>query len=437
MTTPVDEQPPPPNRTQPPPHPSGRTAETALRWSMVGMMLLLVIGLAFALGFTTRVLVENSAAADDPVATLRKDGSPDFRVLDDIYKVLKERYIEPERLDPELLRTGAINGLLNAVGDTHQVYLTKTQAEFESDSLAGQFEGIGCTVDQKGGEIIIVRPFEGSPAKNAGLRPGDAILAINGESTKGFTIRDAQRRIRGPAGTDVKLQVRHTDGKIEELTITRATIELPSVIADKPQDAQGNVVEDIAYVRIEQFTQRTPDELRRYLESIQGKGYKGLIIDLRNNPGGLVRSLMGVAEQFLRGQTILIEQHRNGVEEALKTGGRGIALDIPLVVLVNHNSASASEVLSGALRDHKRATIVGETTLGKGTVNQFYDLRDGGKLYVTIARWLTPKRDLIEGKGVRPDLEVQVADNENPLDYYNSVMYRAVDLLRAGSAKRD
>ena len=147
---------------------------------------------------------------------------------------------------------------------------------------------------------------------------------------------------------------------------------------------------------------------------------------------------MNVAEQFIKNDTILIEQHRGGAEERLRTRDRGIATDMKLAVLVNHNSASASEVLAGALRDHQRGVVIGETTLGKGTVNQFYDLRsDGGKLYVTIARWLTPKRDLIEGKGIKPDIEVQVPDHENPLDYYNSVMYRAVDVLRGQSSQKD
>ena len=437
MATPVDYRP-PSDGSEPGGDVPSHGVTAALRWSLVGLLMLMVVGLSFALGFGAHVLMDGSDTSEGATSATRKDGSPDFRVLDDMYGILKNYYVEPERIDPELLRTGAINGLLNAIGDTHQVYMTKDQAEFDDTELAGQFEGIGCTVDQKAGEIVIVRPFDDSPAKAAGIRPGDVIVAINGESTKGFTVRDAQRKIRGPSGTSVKLTVRHSDGKTEDLTVIRDKIQLKSVRPDKPQDAQGNVVEDVAYVRIEQFTQRTPDELKAYLQSIQGQGYKGLIIDLRNNPGGLVSSLMNVAEQFIKNETVLIEQHRGGAEERLRTRDRGIATDIKLAVLVNHNSASASEVLAGALRDHKRGVVIGETTLGKGTVNQFFDLKsDGGKLYVTIARWLTPKRDLIEGKGVKPDIEVQVPDNEDPQDYYNSVMFRAVELLRNQSSKSD
>lgn len=419
-----------------------RSVEAGVRWALVGLLIFMVIGLSFGLGFGTRLLLDRNTgtagAADTTTTsgTLRKDGTPDFRVLDEIYRTLRDNFVDPSRIDAETLRTAAINGVINAVGDPHQVYLTKFQSEYEDDQLQGQFEGIGCNVDKKGGEILCVRPYDDSPAKKAGVRAGDVILAVDGESTKDFTVRDLQRKVRGPAGTTVKLQVRHTDGKTEEVSITRDKILLNSVRPDKAQDAQGNVVEDVAYVRIEQFTQRTPAELKSYLQSIQGQSYKGLIIDLRNNPGGLLSSVINVAEQFMKNQTVLIERMRDGSEKRYTTRDSGLFTDpsFKVAVLVNHNSASASELLSGALRDNNRATVLGETTLGKGTVNQFFDLRtDGGKLYVTIANWLTPKRDLIEGKGVKPDIEVKVADNEDPLGYYNSVMYRAVDLLRNGS----
>jgi carboxyl-terminal processing protease len=409
--------------------------EKAVRFSLIGLMVVLIVGLSFTLGFVLRMaLDEGGAASTAQATTVRRDGEPEFGVLSEIYRALRDNYIEPDRIDPDLLRSGAINGLINTVGDTHQVYISKEARELSDTELKGKFEGIGATVDQRGGEIIISRPFDESPAKKAGIRIGDAILEVNGESTKGWTTQQAVAKIRGPRGTEVRLKVRHTDGKVEELVVVREEIKLPSVKVDVPSDAQGNAAPDIGYIRIEQFTERTPDELKDALRAGQDKGYKGMILDLRNNPGGLVSSCINVAGQFMRANNVVfIEQRRNGVEQTYKTRDGGLATDIPLTVLVNHNSASCSEIIAGSLRDNQRAVVMGETTLGKGTVNQFIDLKnDGGAVYVTIGRWLTPKRDLIEGRGVKPDIEVAAADNENPQDYFNSVMFRAVDYLRNG-----
>ncbi len=409
----------------------------AVRWSMVGLMVVLIVGLSFSLGFVLRMAFEDENAPTQAkrTTTMVGEDEPEFAVLGEIYRALRDNYVEPERIDAELLRTGAINGLINAVGDTHQVYLTKENREFGDTDLKGQFEGIGATVDQKGGEIIISRPFDESPAKKAGIRIGDTILEVNGESTKGWTTHQAVAKIRGPRGSEVRLTVRHTDGKVEELTVIRDKILLPSVRVEEPSDAQGNAAPDIGYMRIEQFTARTPDELRDALRDARAKGQKGLILDLRNNPGGLVSTCDAVASQFMpANKTIFIEQRRNGKEESHVTRGGGLATDVPLAVLVNHNSASCSEIIAAALKDNGRAVVMGETTLGKGTVNTFIDLKeDGGAVYVTIGRFLTPKRDLIEGRGVRPSIEAAAADNEDPNSYYNGVMYRAVEFLRNGS----
>ena len=410
--------------------------EKAVRWSLVGLMVFLIVGLSFSLGFVLRMAFEDEGGAGTTTRLTTQTGEdePEFAVLGEIYRALRDNYIDPAAIDPELLRTGAINGLINAVGDTHQIYLSKEAREFSDTDLRGQFEGIGATVDQKGGEIVIQRPFDGSPAQQAGIKPGDVILEVNGESTKGWTTHQAVGKIRGPRGSEVRLKVRHSDSKEEEITVTRDEILLPSVRVDVPQDGQGNNATDFGYIRIEQFTARTPNELKDALRGLRNQGKKGLILDLRNNPGGLVRSCVEVAEQFMRSNSVVfIEQRRNNQENSYKTGGGGLATDIPLTVLVNHNSASCAEIIAGSLRDNSRAVVIGETTLGKGTVNTFVPLEaDGGAVYITIGRWLTPKRDLIEGKGIKPDIQASAADNEDPNSYYNGVMYRAVDYLRNG-----
>jgi carboxyl-terminal processing protease len=408
--------------------------EKAVKWSVFGLLGVLIVGLSFTLGFVLRMASEGDSAIASPKSAVSRNDNVDFSVLAEIYDALKDNYVDPQSIDPELLRTGAINGLINAVGDVHQVYLTKEAREFGDTDLKGQFEGIGATVDQKGGEIIISRPFDGSPAQKAGIKIGDAILEVNGESTKGWTTQQAVAKIRGKRGTEVKLKVRHLDGKTEDLSVVRDEILLPSVRVDVPNDSQGNQAKDIGYIRIEQFTARTGDELKDALRTARDQSYKGMILDLRNNPGGLVSACINVASQFMKGNsTVFIEQHRGGEEERYATRDGGLAIDIPLTVLVNHNSASCSEIIAGALKDNNRAVVMGETTLGKGTVNQFIDLKnDGGAVYVTIGRWLTPNRDQIEGRGVKPNIDVAAADNEDPLGYFNAVMYRAVDYLRNG-----
>jgi carboxyl-terminal processing protease len=405
----------------------------AVRWSLVGLFLVLIVGLSFSLGFVLRPAIDQSDPAQ--ASAVARDGDPDFYVLSEMYRVLRDNYVDPSKVQAGQLRGGAINGLLEAVGDTHQAYLTKEQLQQSETDLRGQFEGIGASVDRRNGEIVIARPFDESPAKKAGLRAGDVILEVNGESTDGWTTQQAVSKIRGPRGTEVRLKVRRTDGTVETVAVTRDRILLPSVRVETPNDGAGAPATDVAYIRIDQFTQRTGDEMRDALKSLQDGGYRGLILDLRNNPGGLVRTCMDVASQFMKsGTTVFIEQGRSGSEEVFKTRDGGLALDVPLVVLVNKNSASCSEILAGSMRENGRAVVLGEQTLGKGTVNRYFDLKqDGGAVYVSIARWLTPKREQIEGKGISPDAVVKPAEGEDANGYYNTPMYRAVDRLRNGA----
>lgn len=408
----------------------------AVRWSIIGVLVAMIVGLSFGLGFVLRMAFEDDSPSSTAVraaSTTTDDGDPDFTVLNEIYDALQEHYIEPTALDADVVRTGAINGVINAIGDTHQAYITREARVSFEDDTNGQFEGIGATVDRRNGEII-VNPYNDSPARRAGVRPQDVVLEVDGESTSGWTTQTAVSKIRGKRGTEVKLKVRHTDNTEEVLTVVRDRILVDSVKVSDAWSAQDTPAPDIAYIRIENFSARTIDELRTALRNVRNGDYKGLVLDLRNNPGGLLDSVEQVTSQFLGpDKPILIEQRRNGAERVNKSRGSGLAVDIPLAVLVNHNSASASEILAGALRDNKRAVVIGEATFGKGTVNLGVPLSDGGLMYVTVGRWLTPQRDIIEGAGIKPDITVTAADNEDPLSYYNAVMYRAVQYLRTGS----
>ncbi|HLZ72910.1 MAG TPA: S41 family peptidase [Dehalococcoidia bacterium] len=419
--------------------------QKALAW-MIGALLAVSLGaFAFLGGYFVRKTTEPASASAPAAvaaaaatagagsASASASGNVDFGVLQEIDNVLKANYVDPSRLqDQQALKQGAIDGLLNTVGDSHQVYVRPEDVQFEETDLSGQFEGIGATVQQKNGQVSIESLIPDYPAFKSGkLKPGDIILAVDGASMQGKTTTDAVKAIRGRAGTNVTISVQHNNGQKEDVTLTRAQILITSVHADALKDANGNPVTDLGYLRLSQFQQSTDKEVADYLKSIQGKGYKGLILDLRNNPGGYLQQTENILSDFLKpGQTVLITQDRNGKEKADKSAAQSVSSDLPLVVLVNKNSASASEITAGAIQDNGRGKVIGEQTFGKGTVNQFFPLpKDGGELYVSIARWLTPNHDQIEGKGITPDMVVHLADNDDPQSYFNAQLYAAIDYL--------
>jgi len=413
------------------------TQMSAQQKTAVGLIgALLVVSLcafAFLGGYVTRMQTSKTTVAAVADST---DAGQQFGALGEIYDVLKQNYVDPSKLDsvPDL-KQGAIDGLLNTVGDTHQVYVRPQDVQFEETDLAGQFEGIGATVTQKNGQVSIEGLIDGYPASKSNLRVGDIITSVDGQSMQGKTSTDVVRLIRGQAGTQVKVGVQHPDGSKEEVSLTRAQVKLQSVFTENLKDGDGNPVTDIAYLRITQFQATTDKEVQDFLKSIQGKSYKGLIIDLRNNPGGYLQTTENILADFLKpGQVELIHQGRNNQESTDKSQQGAVPTNLPIVVLVNKNSASASEITAGALRDDGRATVIGEQTFGKGTVNQFFKLpKDGGEVYVTVEHWLTPKREAIEGKGITPDVVVHLADNEDVKSYFNSQLYAAIDLLHKGS----
>lgn len=403
-----------------------------------GLLAVSLCAFAFLGGYVTRMETAKAPAADAAGSSdaASKTADQQFGALAEIYDVLKQNFVDPSKVDNvDSLKQGAIDGLLNTVGDTHQIYVPPQDVQLEETDLSGQFEGIGATVQQKSGQVSIEGLIEGYPASKSNLKVGDIILTVDGQSVQGKTSTDVVKLIRGQAGTDVKIGVQHNDGKQETVTLTRAQIKLQSVYTESLKDANGNPVTDLAYVRISQFQASTDKEVRDYLKSIQDKGYKGLIIDLRNNPGGFLQTTENILNNFLKpGQTELIHKGRNDQESTDKAQTGGAPTSLPIAVLVNKNSASASEITAAALRDDGRGTIIGEQTFGKGTVNQFFKLpKDGGEVYVSVEHWLTPKRQEIEGQGVTPDIVVHLGDNEDVKSYFNSQLYRAIDFLHNGS----
>jgi len=409
----------------------------SLKWTLTGLVILLSVALAGLVGYA----VGGDDADNDSVAVPGQgddDGgdTAQFGILDEIEGVLQDDFINPGALTPDALETGAIDGIIASLGDAHTVYIPPTDYQSGVDIISRSFEGIGAHVDQDPttGEITIVSPIRGSPAEKAGIVPGDVILEVDGESTEGWSVQDAVSRIRGPEGSEVVITVRHPDRQEETYTLNRTTIDLPTVFAQDARDADGNIVPDLAYIELQYFAESSVNDLRTELERITSEGYEGLILDLRRNPGGALDATVAIADMFLDGGNVLTQVDRDGGEIVYDAEPGGEATEIPIVILVSNGSASGSEVLSGALRDHGRARLVGTQTFGKGSVNHIHELSNGGALYVTFARWLTPNGTLIEGVGLAPDETVELDPeelNNELINGYGPQMTAAIDMLQA------
>ncbi len=409
----------------------------ATTWIGVALLGALILALVFTIGYVSNGDTGDSGRAQESQRDV--DDSPtsdniDFGTLDQIIDILKSEYFGRESLDDQFLYEAAINGILDSLADSGTFYIDPTSYQL-SIGPSGSFEGIGATVQQQDDEIIIVRPFNGSPAEAAGIRSGDVILAVDGESIRGWPVDRAVLRIRGPKGTEVTLSIRHPDGETEEVAIIRDEIRIESVSTTPPggvlRDANGDEVTDMAYLRISEFTQRTPEEVEEIAREAEESGKQGLILDVRSNPGGLLQETVETADLFLDEGVILIEVDRDDEETFYRARPGGAATSIPIVILQDQFSASGAEVLAAALKDNDRATIIGETSFGKGTVNVSRQLSDGGALFVTIRHWLTPDGIQIDGVGIRPDVEVTPSPFDPFYDPQQDVqIHRAIEHLR-------
>ena len=384
----------------------------AAAWVVGGLLGAVLLALVFTLGYVSSDRIgddDNTGSSSNVTVGDSLEGDIDFDTLEEIVNILRDEYFNREGLDEELLFEAAIAGMLNSLADTGTFYIDPTSYEL-SLGPSGSFEGIGATVNQQDNNIVIVTPFEGSPAELAGLIPGDIILAVDGESIVGWPLDRAVLSVRGPQGSEVTLTILHLNGSEEDFVIVRDEIEVSSVGTSPPggvlRNEAGNEVTDIQYMRISQFTERTPIEVEEVVREAEESGKRGLIIDLRGNPGGLFNETLDTTDLFLNDGIMLIEVDDGDEELVYRASEGGAALDIPIVILMGPLSASGSEVLAAALKDNGRAIIVGETSFGKGTVNRARQLDDGGALFVTIRHWLTPKGVQIDQVGIRPDVEV-------------------------------
>lgn len=346
--------------------------------------------------------------------------------LQKVYNFLREEYLYPDKFkDKTTAELGAVKGLVESLDDPYTVYFSKDEYKDFSENLDGKFQGIGAEIGLREGQLIIVAPITGTPASKAGLLPGDAIIAINGETTFGLSVDKAVTKIRGEKGTEVKLEItREGQDGIKEFTIVRDTIDFPYITV-KEKDGVG-------IITLSQFQVETAQELDQEIIKLQEKGINNVILDLRNNPGGYLQSAVDVVELFTpKGSVAVIEKGRDSnTRTELKTKRTPKYADIKLVILVNQGSASASEIVAGALRDLKDIKLVGQTTFGKGLVQSTKDFPDGSVLKYTIAEWYTPSGTALNKEGIKPDFEV-ILTLEDIKSAKDPQLDKAIELIKS------
>ncbi len=330
------------------------------------------------------------------------------------YRAIVKDYVELGKVDRDALSQAAIQAMIEVLGDPYSAYFDPNAYRQWNDDSAGIYGGIGAEISVIEGQITIFSTFTDSPATKAGLKGGDVILEVDGVSTEGMSVYEVVSLVKGIKGTDVTLLVRPS-GEIETVlfTITRAEIQRASV--------KYELIDGIAYISLEQFGDRSDDEMKEALIRANDEA-KGIVLDLRNNPGGGLQTVINIASRFITDGVILTVRSNDGQTETYSAQRQDVTTSLPMVVLVNRFSASASEVLSGALQDHGRAVIAGATTYGKGSVNYMKLLPDGSAIYITFARWLTPNGNLIEGAGITPDHVLGAGTNwvQWAIDYLNA-----------------
>lgn len=347
--------------------------------------------------------------------TAPKVQNVDFSLFWNVFETLPQKYFDKTAVDGQKMMYGAISGMVRSLGDPYTAFLDPKQNDAVKDDLSGSYEGVGIQLGfDKEKRLVVIAPLKGTPAEREGVRAKDLILKIDNKETFDLTLPEAVDLIRGAAGTKVTLQfLRESDSKPFDKTLERAKIEVKTVSVDF-KEARGK---QIAIVEVTRFGEKTDSEWDSVIGEVVSHGVDGVIVDMRNNPGGLLSSSLHLAGEFIRG-TVVKQEFADGSQSSLPADHTGKLLKKPLVVLVNEGSASAAEIFAGAIQDNKRGKLVGQKTFGKGTVQDVVDLPGGAGLHVTIARWLTPKGNSIHDVGITPDVTVEKTneDIENERD---------------------
>lgn len=375
------------------------TREKQKKWSFTPSTFVLIIGVAICVGYAGGTRNDQIVGMVAPAFGIKVEtGTLDLASVQQTFRALKGNF--DGNLDTTALINGASRGMVAAAGDTYTVYMDKKEAdEFNKDLNGDIGGGIGAEIGNRDNKPTVIRTLADSPAQKAGLQAGDVIVGVNDESAASWSVNDTVNKIRGDIGTTVKVTVaRNGEGK--DFTITRAQITSPSV--------DSTVVDGIGIMTMRRFDETTSDLARKAALDFKSKNVKGVILDLRGNGGGLLTAAQDVAGLWLNNQTVVSERTNGKTTDTLTSGGDTVLDGIPTVVLVNSGSASASEIVSGALQDHKAATLIGEKTFGKGSVQKLINLGDGSVLKVTVAKWYTPNGKNINKEGIEPDKKVDL-----------------------------
>ena len=390
---------------------------------------LIILAVVFVSGVGVGYFAPRLMDADTPEITSRDpSGSTPtedkalFAPFWEAWDIVHQEYVDQPVNDLNLMR-GAIEGMLNALGDPHTSYMSPEEYTQANESLEGEYEGIGAWVDTSGEYVEIISPMKGSPAAEAGLLPKDLIIAIDGEDMSGIPGDIALQSILGPAGSDVTLTIRR-ENETFDVTITRQQIIVPTVEHEMLED-------DIAYIALYTYGDKSTEQLRDALRDLLAQDPIGLIFDLRNNGGGYLTTAIEVVSEFIRDGVVMYEQEGDGVIRTYEAISGGLATEIPLVVLVNEGTASASEITAGAIQDRGRGPLVGAVTFGKGSVQNWIPLNDNaGAVRVTVARWLTPDQRQLSGDGLTPEYIVEMTE-EDYTEGRDPQLEKAVEVLKS------
>ena len=363
--------------------------------------------------------------------TIPSDAEPNFRLIAEAWNTIHRVYVDRDALKPKQLTYGAISGMVESLGDTdHSRFLSPEMVKQERNLAKGELEGIGAEVQMRNGQLVIVAPIDGSPAQRAGLKPGDIILKVDEEEMSGLPLDQAVAYILGPSGTRVKLAILNPQtGNTKDINLIRARITLQNVTW---RLLPGTTV---AHLRIVTFSKGVTKELRKDLLSIQKNHVAGIILDMRNNPGGLYEEAVSTASQFLQGGNVLLEKDALGRIEPVPVQTGGVGTMTPLVVLINGGTSSGAEIVAGALKDAYRAKLVGEKTFGTGTVLEAFPLSDGSALMLAIVEWLSPDGHVIWHHGIAPDVLVPLPPEATPLLPITERELTAQEIRESGDAQ--